>query len=427
VISVGSVNLSSAQVVTLKGGPNTSFVINITGGFTMGGSAKIMGGANINASRIFINIIGSGSDVTSHINNFIEGSVMAPSRKVNLHNVTGQVIAGGASLTAMSGGVNNLVRYNPPKTRLAAVGYFMFKDMNLNGKRDNGDTSVVNGQVVLYDDQNNVLNSTYTDYRGYYFFDSIPVLDTGTASFRVKFINPVPNFVFINPFAAGSDSTNQSVADASSGFTSYFTLKPGQIKNTVNSGVRPAGAALPIKMGDFTGRFADGYTALSWYTFSEVNSSHFEIERSNDAVNFEKIGRMEAQHNSTNRSNYSYIDLLTKKGINYYRLKLADNDGRFEYSKVIALNTESKGISLLMIYPNPFGNKVQVNIESDENEKILLKVVNSAGAIVRHQTEKVRIGGNTIELKNVANLPGGTYYLQVITSAKTFSTKIMKQ
>lgn len=427
VISVASVNLSSSQVVTLKGGPNASFVINVSGGFTMGGSAKIIGGGNVNGSRIFINVIGSGSDVTSHINNFIDGTVIAPSRNVSLHNVNGQVIAGGASLEARSGGVNNLVRYNPPKANLAAVGYFMFKDMNLNGKKDNGDTSVVNGQVILFDGLNNALDSMYTDYRGYYFFDSIPVPDTGNASFRVRFTNPLANFAFVNPFAVGGDSTNQSVADPNTGFSSYFTLRPGQIKMTINSGVRPAGSALPIKLGDFTGRFADGFTALTWYTTTEINSSHFEIDRSNDGVNFEKIGQVRAQNNSNNRSTYSFIDLLTKTGINYYRLKLVDIDSRFEYSKVIALNTESKGISLLMIYPNPFGNKVQVKIESDVKEKILLSVVNNSGAIVRSQTEKVVIGDNTIELKNVANLPGGIYYLKVITSARTFSTKIMKQ
>ncbi len=176
-----------------------------------------------------------------------------------------------------------------------------------------------------------------------------------------------------------------------------------------------------------TGRFADGFMALNWYTTTEINSSHFEIERSNDGVNIEKTGQIKAQNNSNNRTTYSFINLLTKIGINYYRLKMMDMDSRFEYSKVIALNTESKGISLLMIYPNPFGNKVQVKIESDVKEKISPVVVNNSGAVVRSQTEKVVIGGNTIELKNVANLPGRIYYLKVKTSAKTFSTKIMKQ
>jgi hypothetical protein len=393
----------------------------------MGGSAKIVGSGGVNASRIFINIIGSGTDVTSHINNFIDGTVIAPNRKVSLHNVSGQVISGGTSLTAMSGGVNNLVRYNPPKANLAAVGYFMFKDMNLNGKKDIGDTSVVNGQVILYDAQNTPLDSMYTDYRGYYFFDSIPVSDSGNSAFRVKFVNPVANYSFIDPYASGSDSTNQSVANPTSGYSSNFILKPGQIKLTINSGIKPSGTTLPVKMGDFNGRFADGYTRLSWYTVTELNSSHFEIERSNDAVNFDYIGRVESKYSSSSRSDYAYIDLLTKPGINYYRLKIVDIDGRYEYSKVVALNTESKGISLLMIYPNPFGNKVQVKIESDKKEKIKLQVVNAAGAIVRSQTEKVSIGGNTIVLNNVVNLPGGMYYLHVITSEKTFSTKIMKQ
>jgi hypothetical protein len=250
------------------------------------------------------------------------------------------------------------------------------------------------------------------------------VPDTGTAQYRVRFINPVPNYVFTNPFEPGSDSTNQSVADPNSGYTSYFVLKPGQIKMTVNSGVKPAQATLPVKLGDFYGKYADGFTRLQWYTLTESNTNHFEIERSTDGQHFEIFGKVNANNYSNSRLDYSYIDLLAKQGMNYYRLKLVDNDGNFEYSKVIAFNTEFKGISLLMVFPNLFGQKVQVRIESEKKDQITLRVTNSAGAVVRLQ---INAGENNIVLKNVANLPGGMYILEVISSTKTFSTTIMKQ
>jgi len=171
----------------------------------------------------------------------------------------------------------------------------------------------------------------------------------------------------------------------------------------------------------------NGYGQLNWNTLSEADMAMFEIERSTDGVSFTNIGEVAANGNSLQNINYSYVDLLVQKGMNYYRLKQVDKDGKFTYSKVVVINTEIKGISLLLVYPNPFGHKVQVKIESERREEVIIRVLNNGAALVRSQTVIVEKGVSAIEVKNVADLPGGVYHLQVITPEKTMSVKIMKQ
>ena len=46
-------------------------------------------------------------------------------------------------------------------------------------------------------------------------------------------------------------------------------------------------------------------------------------------VNFEVLGIVEAKRNSAVTVNYSFLDKQPRSGINYYRLKQLDRDGKF--------------------------------------------------------------------------------------------------
>ena len=81
----------------------------------------------------------------------------------------------------------------------------------------------------------------------------------------------------------------------------------------------------------------------------------------------------------------------------------------------------------MLVYPNPFGHKVQVKIESETAESARIRILNMAGAVIRQQDEKIRAGENVFVLKDVSQLPPGIYYLEVIAGDKNFTTKIIKQ
>jgi hypothetical protein len=73
---------------------------------------------------------------------------------------------------------------------------------------------------------------------------------------------------------------------------------------------------------------------LSWTTAEEINSNHFAVERSADASHWQAIGTVTAKGFSSIAVNYSFIDESPSSGVNYYRLQIVDNDGKYKYSAV---------------------------------------------------------------------------------------------
>lgn len=118
------------------------------------------------------------------------------------------------------------------------------------------------------------------------------------------------------------------------------------------------GSALPLKLLSFTGRLNNGKTELNWKTANEINTKHFEIERSSDGSHFAKIAIEKALGRGSN--NYNTIDGKPLTGNNYYRLKMVDNDGKFEYSTVILITGSDNRAFEFVMYPNPTIDQVRI-------------------------------------------------------------------
>jgi len=100
-------------------------------------------------------------------------------------------------------------------------------------------------------------------------------------------------------------------------------------------------AVLPIELVDFTYVVESGITNLIWKTASEKNSSHYEIQKSEDGVGFMTIGKVDAAFNSSHMSYYSFKDNSMNDEIVYYRLKIVDTDGTYQFSKRVVIEPGS--------------------------------------------------------------------------------------
>ncbi|MFK7950544.1 MAG: T9SS type A sorting domain-containing protein [Saprospiraceae bacterium] len=139
---------------------------------------------------------------------------------------------------------------------------------------------------------------------------------------------------------------------------------------------------LPAELLDFTAEAAPNdalESILKWITLSEINVSHFDIEHAIDNTNFKKIDEVQATGDSAEMENYIYNHLNPNYGKNYYRLKIVDNDGRFEYSntEVVAFQPNT----FLTIYPNPTESEFNINIASN-NWAERLKIYNAIGQVI---------------------------------------------
>ena len=184
--------------------------------------------------------------------------------------------------------------------------------------------------------------------------------------------------------------------------------------------VGPINGALPVNLLSFTA-VKKGYDAIiNWKTSNEVNIEKYELERSDNAINFLPINFTVAYNAASNIYNYTDRNVfLNRAGAKYifYRLKIVDNTGKYRYSDVakITLNTM---FSEVTIGPSPFVNYVSVY----SNDAIKdITVYDVFGKVVFYTTN---ILGNKIYFNN--SFPAGTYTFKIQTATQTVTKKLVR-
>ncbi|XZF14346.1 T9SS type A sorting domain-containing protein [Chitinophagaceae bacterium MMS25-I14] len=174
----------------------------------------------------------------------------------------------------------------------------------------------------------------------------------------------------------------------------------GSYTKTLTTSANP----LALTWVSFDGEAVNNAAGLTWKTAEEKNTASFDIEHSADGSSFEKIGSMNAE--GTGNNTYTYTDNNTTDGNNYYRLKQIDNDGTFQYSKVINVvikNGRTTAVTEVSFYPNPARDVLNVKADGTVN----VMIYSMSGAVVANQ----QVNGNAQIA--VANLPEGTYIYRV--------------
>lgn len=168
-------------------------------------------------------------------------------------------------------------------------------------------------------------------------------------------------------------------------------------------------APLPVELLKFEGtENSKGEHLLNWTTASEENSSHFLIEHSVDGIQFETLGKVEASGNTIVTSNYRFTNILPSIGDNYYRLKMIDMDGTFEYSSIVYLNY-SKSENQITIFPNPSNGKFQLQ-RPQESSTWQIELYNSVGQLIKSFEWEKDQTNYELELHEFSN---GIYNLQI--------------
>lgn len=163
---------------------------------------------------------------------------------------------------------------------------------------------------------------------------------------------------------------------------------------------------LPVKLVSFDGTQEHGLVSLLWKTAEELNTSHFEIERSMDGKQFVHAGKVQA--NLIGNHSYAFID--TKYALlsnSYYRLKMMDLDGSFAYSRIISIDTDAKGRNkTLTAYPNPTASGKTITLETSTAGKANLIDIKGMS---RGQFN-LKTGANTVTLPQ---LTPGIYFISM--------------
>ncbi len=182
-------------------------------------------------------------------------------------------------------------------------------------------------------------------------------------------------------------------------------------------------ATLPISLLEFNAQRTGSVNKLTWKTSQEANSNKFVIERSTDGTRFLEIGQVAAAGNSNTVRNYSFTDLSPVKGINYYRLRLVDNDNAFKYSTV--KNVRNLGSADFSFAPNPVQQHMYVKIDADKADKGTLTITDISGRQVYNQAMNVVAGTNNISIET-GKLAPGSYVIKMQLSDDRIVKKFNK-
>jgi len=187
------------------------------------------------------------------------------------------------------------------------------------------------------------------------------------------------------------------------------------------------GAALPISIEYFKGSKQGSNMLLDWkVTCYSSPSVTMLLERSADGRKFTTI------NNQTETSlrclqPFSFTDAAPLSGINYYRLKSVDIDGKESYSKIVALLNKEKGFEIVSLVPNPVSNEAVLSVTSAAKSIIEIVVSDLSGKQLNKQRVTMIAGNNLLPI-NVSNLPAGTYQVTGITADGAIRTlRFVKQ
>lgn len=169
---------------------------------------------------------------------------------------------------------------------------------------------------------------------------------------------------------------------------------------------------LPVHLLSFEATPSPQGMQLSWRVENEEDFSHYLVQQSADGASFTDIGRVAA----ANQSNYSFL-ASSPNAKAYYRLKLVDLDGTFEYSKTVV--APFAGSTAVRIFPNPVLDIVKITAPETILEVQLLDL---SGKVMKNSSP-----GSVNAEMNLSNLSTGVYVFRVKTAREITAQQIHKQ
>ncbi|MBC7849890.1 MAG: SBBP repeat-containing protein [Chitinophagaceae bacterium] len=178
-----------------------------------------------------------------------------------------------------------------------------------------------------------------------------------------------------------------------------------------------AGSIVPLTLIDFSGTREFANIKLQWRTTDEINTKSFEIERSNDGINFHSVGSVNAKGSASNvRQQYTFVHTVNTSAISFYRLKMIDADERFSYSKQITVPGSPNKQNWVMA-PSVISSAAVLRINSSSSERMLLSVYTIEGRLITTKPINVVTGMNSFQF-DMKRYAAGQYILR--SSNKNF-------
>jgi trimeric autotransporter adhesin len=248
----------------------------------------------------------------------------------------------------------------------------------------------------------NIANLRVTQYHG---TGTAPGNYTGPA----ELIDPVDASIVWN-----ATSNWWEVSFPVTGFSGFY----------IHTGANP----IPVKIEYFRGSKQGSSNLLNWKLVPvNTNTGKMELQHSTDSRNFATVYSLTATATQMQQP-FSYADARTLSGVNYYRLKVTDDNGVVNYSAIVALINSGKSLQLVSVAPNPVtGDLARLNITAAQAGKMELVISDAQGRMVQRETISLAAGFTSYAIQ-VGKLAAGVYQVYGISAdGKTQALRLVKQ
>ena len=171
-------------------------------------------------------------------------------------------------------------------------------------------------------------------------------------------------------------------------------------------------APLPVELNTFNAKaLHDGSISLDWESATERDMAYYGVEYSKDGRQFAELGKEQARGSEHTAAQYVYNHKTPAAGLNYYRLRMTDRRGAYEYSPVrqVLIDREDADFTVL---PNPSSGPLTLtsNRLDKYDENLMFQVVDDQGRIIR--TDRLVSEKTGLDMSNESS---GSYFLQVVS------------
>lgn len=181
------------------------------------------------------------------------------------------------------------------------------------------------------------------------------------------------------------------------------------------SGIPACNVVLPVEWLSFKGKCDAGITTLTWSTASEKNNSYFIVEGSRNGEDF--VYMKSVAGSGTSFLANSYSTAIENNGLNFYRIKQVDANGKASYSSIIFVNCRSG--PGMFLHPNPATNQLNLSLDVENDMEVELTVIDALGREVLKRTNACASGSNTITI-DISELKPAAYFIKVTGNDQGF-------
>lgn len=188
-----------------------------------------------------------------------------------------------------------------------------------------------------------------------------------------------------------------------------------------NTGTISMVASLPLDDIQLKASRKNGSIEISWKKETPENVVNYEIERSSDGINFEKMVTIKPKTGSSLVNRYVYEDVSPLPGRSFYRLKAINPNGTSEYSTIVSAVFNDKGD--IRIHPNPASQEVNLYIPPElSGKKILVNVFSYSG---EKMIQEEMICNSSLIKIDISKLAGGVYNLQLLVNEAVYRKSLV--